>query len=177
MKKMLKHFVRITKHKWIVLKLCIKAGIPYRGLVHDLSKYSPTEFFESCKYYENHSPIEDEKRKQGYSKAWLHHKGRNKHHSDYWYDPKAPIAMPILPYKYAVEMVCDNLAAGLVYNGKAWENDTQLNYWNIVENREYLHQDMKKFVREIYTQVSNQGIDKTIRKRNLQEVYQKYCCK
>ena len=48
-KKAIKHFNLITKHRWIVFKLCVKAGIPFRGLLHDLSKYSPTEFIESVK--------------------------------------------------------------------------------------------------------------------------------
>ena len=79
----IKHFNLINRHRWLVFKLCCKAGIPYRGLVHDLSKYSFTEFWESAKYYNgNMSPILFAKKKQGYSKAWLHHKGRNKHHAE-----------------------------------------------------------------------------------------------
>ena len=90
-KNVIKHLILITKHKWVVFKLCCKVGIPWRGLVHDLSKYSPTEFFESIKYYTGtHSPITGEKQDKGYSEAWLHHKGRNKHHSEYWIDYAAP---------------------------------------------------------------------------------------
>ena len=51
LKNVVKHFILITRHKWVVFKLCCKVGIPWRGLVHDLSKYSPTEFFESVRYY------------------------------------------------------------------------------------------------------------------------------
>ena len=81
------HFNTINKHRFMVFKLSIKAGIPFRGLVHDLSKYSPTEFIEVVKYYVGtKSPIAICKMKEGYSKAWLHHKGRNKHHFEYWYD-------------------------------------------------------------------------------------------
>ena len=76
-----KHFCLVNKHRWIVFKFSIKAGIPWRGLVHDLSKYSPTEFFESVKYYTGEkSPITVCRIQKGYSEAWLHHKGRNKHH-------------------------------------------------------------------------------------------------
>lgn len=83
----IKHFNLVNKHRFIVFKLCLKAGIPFRGLVHDLSKYSFTEFFESAKYFTgNCSPIKICKKDIGYSKAWLHHKGRNKHHHEYWYD-------------------------------------------------------------------------------------------
>lgn len=77
-KKFILHFHTVNRHRFKVFKLCIKAGIPYRGLVHDLSKYSPVEFFESVKYFSgDHSPIENAKKAQGYSKAWLHHKGHN----------------------------------------------------------------------------------------------------
>ena len=83
-KNIVKHFILITKHKYKVFILCTKAGIPVRGLLHDLSKYSPTEFFESVKYYNRkNSPIANCKKENGYSKAWLHHFGRNKHHHEY----------------------------------------------------------------------------------------------
>lgn len=53
-----KHLNTVCTHKWVVFKLCCKAGIPFRGLVHDLSKFSPTEFWESVKYYQGtSSPI------------------------------------------------------------------------------------------------------------------------
>ena len=125
-----KHLKLITKHKWYVFKNCLIAGMPLRGLAHDMSKYSPTELFESIKYYSgNKSPIDNCKAEKGYSEAWLHHKGRNKHHYEYWYDYTASCEVPIIPYKYLVEMVCDTLAAGLTYQGKKWTPDYQLNYW------------------------------------------------
>ena len=128
--KFFKHLHLINKHKWYVFKLCLKAGIPFRGLVHDLSKYSPTEFFESVKYFNgNHSPIVESKKENGYSKAWLHHKGRNKHHFEYWIDLNAPDKTPIIPYKYTAEMICDKIAAGLIYSGEDWTSDLELNYY------------------------------------------------
>ena len=120
LKKAFKHFLTITKHKIYVFKLSIKAGIPIRGFFHDFSKYSFTEFWESAKYYTDgkKSPITNCKQQQGYSKAWLHHKGRNKHHHEYWYDYETKDEVPVIPYKYTVEMICDQLAAGMTYNGK-----------------------------------------------------------
>ncbi len=58
-----KHLKVVMHHKLIVFKLSLKAGIPWRGLVHDLSKLSPTEFINSVKYFNNGtgSPIELEK--------------------------------------------------------------------------------------------------------------------
>ena len=115
------HFNLVNKHRFLVFKLCIKAGVPFRGLIHDLSKYSPTEFFESVKYFTgDKSPISKCKKENGYSKAWLHHKGRNKHHIEYWYDYAAPEETPLMPYKYTVEMIGDTLAAGMTYMKKDW---------------------------------------------------------
>ena len=171
-----KHFSLITRHKWVVFKLCCKAGIPWRGLVHDLSKYSPTEFWESAKFYNGHmSPIILARRKYGYSKAWLHHKGRNKHHSEYWYDPMAKPEMPIIPYKYTVEMICDNLAAGIIYNGKRWRKDTQLKYWIKRQNEQPLNEKNKAMLTEVFTQISINGIDSVINRKNLKKLYEKYC--
>lgn len=172
----LKHFNLVTRHRWVVFKLCCKAGIPWRGLVHDLSKFSPTEFWESVKYYNGSmSPILFAKRKQGYSKAWLHHKGRNKHHPEYWVDWALPQKAIIMPYKYAVEMVCDKMAAGIVYNGKDWKQDTQIKYYMKERETSIVHPQIDKFLLEIFTQVSEQGIDKTLTKKNIREVYDKYC--
>lgn len=164
--KFFKHLHLINKHKWYVFKLCLKAGIPFRGLVHDLSKYSPTEFFESVKYFNgNHSPIVESKKENGYSKAWLHHKGRNKHHFEYWIDLNAPDKTPIIPYKYTVEMICDTLAAGIVYKGKNWYPKYQLEYFNNRKDKAYINEKIKKVLEETYKEVALNGINKTIKKK------------
>ena len=129
----IKHFNTVNKHGFKVLIHCAKAGILFQGLTHDLSKYSPTEFIEGARFYLGYkSPTEREREVYGYSKAWMHHKGRNKHHFEYWtdYDPKtrslAPVKMPI---KYVKEMFCDRVAAGKVYMGCKYTNDNPINYF------------------------------------------------
>ena len=98
-----RHIKTVMTHKFYVFIFACKAGIPFRGLVHDMSKFSPSEFFESVKYYQGTgSPISAAKKENGYSKAWLHHKGRNKHHWQYWYDSQTYDKTPIIPYKYTV---------------------------------------------------------------------------
>jgi len=176
LKKIWLHFKLITKHKWYVFKLSVKAGIPFRGIVHDLSKYSLEEFVESCKYYQgNRSPINVARKENGYSKAWLHHKGRNKHHEEYWYDWNAK-EKPIIPYKYVVEMLCDHIAASQVYKGKVWTKEDPLKYWNEVEtNRNLFNLKTEKFVTVIKEEIANKGIDKIINKKHLKEQYKKYC--
>lgn len=174
-KKVIKHFITITKHRHKVFILCFKAGIPFRGLVHDLSKYSFTEFWESAKYYQGfRSPIMACKEENGYSKAWLHHKGRNKHHHEYWYDFSGIEKNPIIPYKYTIEMICDELAAGMIYKGKEWTNDYQLKYWNRTRDKVQINPKIEKVVVEVLTKVANEGIDKAIKKSELKKIYSKY---
>lgn len=177
LKNILKHFNKITKHKWEVFKLCVKAGIPIRGILHDLSKYSPEEFFESAKYYQgNRSPISKCKEVNGYSKAWLHHKGRNKHHYEYWYDPVTLDKAPIMPYKYAIEMICDGLAAGIVYHGKEHTEKHEIEYFEKYKRNEVmLNDNLKDMLFEVYSQIQIDGIDKVINKKNLKELYNKHC--
>lgn len=172
----IKHFKLITYHKWLVFKLCCKVGEPWRGLVHDLSKYSPTEFWEGVKYYVGtHSPITEAKKANGYSKAWLHHKGRNKHHPQYWVDENAPEKTPIIPYKYAVEMVCDKLAAGIAYQGKNFTKEYELEYWKKEINRIQINKKIEQFITEVLTQVAQNGIDTILTKDNIRNIYKKYC--
>ena len=175
-KNIIKHFNLITHHKWVVFKLCCKIGEPWRGLVHDLSKYSPTEFWESVEYYVgDYSPITEAKKVQGYSKAWLHHKGRNRHHAQYWVDPLAPNPTPIIPYPYAVEMICDKLAAGIIYQGKKWTKEYQLAYWEKEKEKLEINPKTEEFVTAVLTEVASQGIDKTLTKKNIKQLYKKYC--
>lgn len=107
-----KHFCTINHHKMLVMKGCFKVGLYRQGLLHDLSKYSPTEFLVGCKYFQgNMSPNNAEREDKGYSAAWLHHKGRNKHHMEYWidYGPEkcTGITGMKMPTKYVVEMFID----------------------------------------------------------------------
>ena len=81
------HFKTITRHKLLVMHYCFRAGMYKQGLLHDLSKYAPVEFLVGCKYYQgDRSPNNAEREDTGISKSWLHHKGRNKHHFEYWVD-------------------------------------------------------------------------------------------
>ncbi len=176
LKNAIKHFKLITKHKWVVFKLCIKVGEPWRGLVHDISKYSPTEFFESIKYFNGkYSPITVCKKDIGYSSAWLHHKGRNKHHTEYWVDLQAPDKTPMIPYKYVAEMLCDKLAAGIVYEGKNWTKEYELQYWLNERSNILVNEQIKKLITDFFTQVSEVGIDKALTKSNVKALYNKYC--
>ena len=168
------HFHLINKHRFKVFKLCVKAGIPFRGLVHDLSKYTPVEFIESVKYYSgDRSPINNSKRVNGYSKAWLHHKNHNKHHFDYWYDVQGPMKATIIPYKYTVEMICDNIAAGMTYNKDNWDIKEPLDYYLKSGKSKYINPKIDKVLIDTYTMLAKEGISSTINPKTLKKIYNK----
>ena len=128
-----KHFRTITKHRHKVIAHCFKAGLGFRGLFHDLSKYSPAEFIPGAKYYAGtRSPNITERELYGYSSAWLHHKGRNKHHFEYWTDfsLKEQRVCPVkMPLRYAAEMFCDRIAACRVYQGDQYTDASPYDYY------------------------------------------------
>ncbi len=169
------HLHVVNRHRLKVLILCCRAGIIWRGLVHDLSKYAPVEFFEGVKYYSgNRSPIKNCKDVNGYSEAWLHHKGRNKHHYEYWYDYETRITSPVMPYKYFVEMVCDSVAAGMIYRGKKWTKEYQLTYWLKTKDYAKINPKMDKLLTQVYMDISRLGIKKVINKKALKKLYLEY---
>ena len=175
-KNAIKHTKLVLTHKWYVFIYCTKLGLPWRGLVHDMSKFSPTEFCESVKYYDGKiSPITVCKGKNGYSEAWLHHKGRNKHHTHYWVDETAIEKTPIIPYKYVAEMICDKLSASKVYNGKDWTKRSELEYWEKEKLRIRVNKHVEEMLTEVFEQVAEKGIEPVLTKSNIQDLYKKHC--
>ena len=174
-RKFIGHLHTVNKHRFKVFQLCLRCGIPIQGLLHDLSKYSCCEFWEGVKYYSGtYSPIMNCKKEMGYSLAWLHHKGRNKHHYEYWYDYALSNPTPVIPFRYFLEMVCDTLAAGMIYEGKNWKSDTQLKYWNKVCDVAKMDSRMKDLLTAVYQEVSIHGFKKVLHKKYLYQLYQQY---
>ena len=151
-KNTIRHFNKICKHKWWVFYYCCKAGIPFRGFMHDWSKFSPTEFWESVKYYQgDRSPVDACKEDKGVSMAWMHHKGRNRHHYEYWMDNFDKGGQPVqMPYKDAVEMLCDYLGAGRAYMGKNFSYTAEYNWWlNKSEKSLAMHPNTRAFIHHV----------------------------
>ena len=125
------HFNKICKHKFWVGYYCFKMGIPWRGITHDLSKFSPVEFWEGVKYYQGtSSPIDACKADKGYSKAWLHHKGRNDHHYEYWEDNFDQGGKSLqMPFPCVCELIADYLGAGRAYMGKNFSYEAEYEWW------------------------------------------------
>ena len=171
-----KHIKLVSKHKWLVFKFSVKLGIPFRGLMHDLSKFSYDEFWESVKYYDGKvSPITKCKQENGYSKAWLHHKGRNKHHVQYWVDLGTKGVAPVIPYKYVVEMICDKLSASITYNGKNWTNSSEYEYWVKEKKRIIVNPKIENFLEEVFLNLKENGLEKILDKKYLKDTYKKNC--
>lgn len=141
------HFKKICIHKYWVAYYCFKAGLYWQGITHDLSKFSWIEFWESVKYYQGtKSPIDACKADKGYSLAWQHHKGRNPHHYEYWTDKydDGTVALE-MPFKYAVELLCDWLGAGRAYNTKSnFTYKRELDWW--INKRDNTHPKMHERV-------------------------------
>lgn len=160
------HFKTITQHRHMVIRHCFKAGIGFQGLRHDLSKYSPAEFIPGARYYVGYrSPNDIERGKFGYSSAWLHHKGRNKHHFEYWNDcnPKTGLDEPVkMPLKYVAEMFCDRVAAGKIYLKDKYTNSNPIDYFqknNYARSR--MHPDTACLLEEWLCMIRDKGEDET----------------
>lgn len=160
------HFETITRHKLLVMKYCFACGLYEQGLAHDLSKYSPTEFIPGCIYYQgDHSPNEAERLARGYSSAWLHHKGRNKHHLEYWidYDPGPGHRMTgmEMPVNYVAEMFCDRVAASKTYRGKAYRDSDPLDYYLASRDHYLIHPNTRALLERLLGMLAEEGEDRT----------------
>ncbi len=159
------HFRTITKHRHRVIAHCAKAGILWQGLRHDLSKYSPSEFIPGAKFYQgNRSPNEGEREAYGYSSAWLHHKGRNKHHFEYWtdYNPKIKQVCPVeMPLNYVVEMFCDRVAASKIYQKDKYTDRSPLEYFINGKTKRLIHPATSELIEGLLTMLAEKGEDET----------------
>lgn len=165
MNKFIGHFSTINRHKYRVTKLCFKCGLYKQGLLHDLSKYYPVEFFAGVKYFQgNRSPIDKEKEVKGYSLGWLHHKGRNKHHWEYWLDNGPQGVHPLeMPKQYVVEMFCDRVVASKIYQKEMYTDDSALQYYLGGRDHILIHHNTDKLIIHLLTYLSKYGLESSIK--------------
>ena len=161
------HFKTITHHRFLVMVGCFRVGLIRQGLTHDLSKYSPTEFWEGARYYQgNRSPNAAEREDKGYSEAWMHHKGRNRHHYEYWTDmnrqTRSYESVP-MPKRYLAEMVMDRIAACKTYEGKAYTQASALNYFLKSRERELMHPKTREELEVLLRMLQDRGEGETFR--------------
>lgn len=156
-----RHFKTITHHRMLVMRGCFCVGLYWQGLTHDLSKYSPTEFMVGAKYYQgNRSPNGAEREDKGYSEAWIHHKGRNRHHWEYWTDmlPATKRYDPVpVPRKYLAEMIMDRIAASKTYQGSAYTDASPLNYLLSSREQNLMHPQTRQELEYILTMLRDHG--------------------
>lgn len=173
-KNFFRHLKTVLTHKYYVAKYCFKAGLYWQGLTHDLSKFSPVEFFESVRYYQGtRSPIDACKEENGFSMAWLHHKGRNKHHYEYWQDnfDKGTTHL-VMPFEYALEMVCDYLGAGNAYSGKNFSLQGELKWWEgKKKNGVAMSDETFGFVDEMMEIMAKENSTNVLKKENAYKIY------
>ena len=125
--KYIKYLSYLLKHRWYVMIECFKQGLIWRGIVHDLSKFLPSEFIPYANFFYGNKgdDIKKGRNSTGYYKptdtgdkkfdwAWLLHQKRNKHHWQYWVLPEDEEGIKIFEIEepYLTEMICDWIGAG-----------------------------------------------------------------
>jgi hypothetical protein len=163
------HLATVSLHKWLVFELCLRCGIPLQGIVHDLSKFSPDEFLVGIHYYQGtRSPNAAERHEKGFSRAWIHHKGRNKHHYEYWTDMReggdGTLYGNLIPTRYVVEMFCDRIAASKVYSKDAYCDSSPLEYFQreLSAGNLPFHPDSAAFLYVLLEHLAKHGEDETL---------------
>ena len=157
-----KHFKTVCKHKAVVYQECKACGIAWQGLIHDLSKFSRTEFAPSANFFQGTgSPIEKEKAAKGYSVAWLNHKGRNKHHWEWWTDfgKNGEVIANKIPSRYVIEMICDWIGAGRVYSKEKWTQAEPLNYYYKVRAGRHFHPETERLIVQMLEIIRDEGLE------------------
>ena len=145
------YFKSICRHRHYVSHYCFMCHEYKRGIFHDISRFSPTEFTEMAAYYDGkHYTVDMARKHNGYSVAWLHHKGRNDHHYQYWIDNFGEGGRAIrMPYHQTVEMLCDYLGEGRLHDGKMFTYARELKFWEDKtdpDNDMLIHEDTQKFM-------------------------------
>lgn len=160
------HLKTIVHHKNLVRKGCFQVGLYRQGIMHDWSKYSPVEFLVGCRYYQgNKSPNNAEREDRGYSLAWLHHKGRNKHHLEYWIDYSARGDRRMqgmrMPVRYVVEMFMDRIAACKNYQKENYTDRSPLEYYEHGRDHYMLHEASRELLERLLHMLAEEGEAKT----------------
>ena len=161
------HLHTVNSHRRLVRKYCFKLGLYRQGMMHDLSKYSPSEFIPGVKYYQDghRSPNNAQREDEGVSKAWLHHKGRNKHHFEYWIDyslnPGEGMVGMEMPTQYVVEMFVDRIAASRNYMKDAYTDASALEYYKKGCHKYIMHPKTAELLEKLLVMLAEKGEEET----------------
>lgn len=162
--KLIQHLKVVHHHRALVRKYCFRLGLYWQGLTHDLSKYSWAELRVGAKYFQgDRSPNDAERRTTGKSLAWLHHKGRNRHHLEYWVDYDLENDMHFggleMPVRYVAEMFCDRVAASRTYKKDAYEQKDPYEYFQRSMSRYMIHPKTAALLEDMLYILKEQGED------------------
>lgn len=154
------HLHTINAHKLLVTKLCFACGLYRQGLLHDLSKYSPLELRTGFRYFQGYrSPIEAQKEHEGYSFSWLHHKGRNPHHWEYWIDNGSQGVHAVkMERRYVAEMFCDRVAASMIYQKEKYTDRSALNYYLAAKDHMMMHPETARDLEYLLDYLARHGL-------------------
>lgn len=153
----------MSRHRALVRHDCFRVGLYWQGITHDLSKYSPDELIPSIRFFSQgtRSPLSAERKYQGYSTAWMHHKGHNKHHYEYWTDypadGKSVLECKEMPVRYVVEMCIDRVCASKVYNGSSYCPEMPLLYLQEGREATYMCSETYHLLEQLLTCLANEG--------------------
>ena len=178
--KFFKHLWVVIKHKSNVLYYASKLGIFWTGLVHDLTKFTPTEFNRSVKYFHGKkSPtIVERASHDNFSYICVAHTGRNKHHWQYWVDyTRWEIVVNKIPFRHALEYVADVLSASKVYNPKDFNFMVAHDYFKEHSKTYLMHPATKEFILLCIKEAHDNGfkaVKKKISKAKYIEISNKY---
>jgi len=151
------HLKYTTRHKYYVLIECIKEGIILRGITHDLSKFTPSEFsgYANFFFYKNGSKKSNthnnsDEIKKAFDMAFDHHQNSNDHHwrsyiSDGRYDNSMTFIRE-MPHDAAIEMVCDWIGAAKANYEN--EPDIPLPWYKKNRHKMLLHTHTRKLIEE-----------------------------
>ena len=161
------HLSTVHNHRMQVMKNCFRAGLYWQGITHDLSKYSFCEFIPGVIYFQgNRSPNEKEREVEGFSKAWIHHKGRNRHHFEYWsdYNMKTKRLEPVrMPDRYIYEMFCDRVGASKIYKKEKYNDSCPLEYYLNAKPQRVIERHTAEKLEFLLRMLSEKGEDYTFR--------------
>lgn len=166
------HFRTVTEHKIQVMRHCFAVGLYYQGIMHDMSKYMPSEFLEGCRYYQDgkRSPNNGEREAKGYSFAWMHHKGRNRHHFEFWTDYAAkpmkgqhPVGAVQMPRKYVAEMLMDRISASKTYLKEDYTRHEPLKYFQKGKGKHLMHPQTSRELERMLKILDKRGEEELFR--------------
>ena len=175
--KAIRHFITITHHKILVMQGCFRIGLYKQGLLHDMSKYSPTEFLVGCRYYKGYmSPNNAERADRGYSSAWLPHRHQALHSqarintvqrstvdgiaAHTGLERLVVRAYFISPFKFAVlvcEMFIDRVSASKNYQKEKYTDKSALEYYEKSVDHYMIHPDTKAMLEYLLVMLSVKG--------------------